>query len=54
MVPGKVKDHTEHVLNIFEEAAKLEAAAEKEEAEAPGEEKKGKVEWLLPGTLEDR
>lgn len=39
-------------INIFEEeAAKLEAAAEKEEAEAPEQEKKGKVEWLLQGTL---
>ena len=39
-------------INIFEEeAAKLEAAAEKEEANAPEQEKKGKVEWLLQGTL---
>lgn len=39
-------------INIFEEeAAKLEAAAEQEEANAPEQEKKGKVEWLLQGTL---
>ena len=39
-------------INIFEEeAAKLEAAAEQEEANAPELEKKGKVEWLLQGTL---
>ena len=39
-------------INIFEEeAAKLEAAAEQEEANAPEREKKGKVEWLLQGTL---
>ena len=39
-------------INIFEEeAAKLEAAAEQEEADAPEQEKKGKVEWLLQGTL---
>ncbi|KAI0067321.1 GMP synthase [Artomyces pyxidatus] len=37
-------------INVFEEeAAKLEAIAEKEEAE--GTEKKGKIEWLLQGTL---
>ena len=37
-------------IHIFEdEAAKLEAAAEK--AEAEGEDKKGKIEWLLQGTL---
>ena len=39
-------------INIFEEeAAKLEAAAEQEEANVPEQEKKGKVEWLLQGTL---
>lgn len=37
-------------IHVFEdEAAKLEAKAEK--AEAEGEDKKGKVEWLLQGTL---
>jgi len=37
-------------INIFEEeAAKIEAAAEEEEKE--GKEKKGRVEWLLQGTL---
>ncbi|KIM89011.1 hypothetical protein PILCRDRAFT_208099 [Piloderma croceum F 1598] len=37
-------------INIFEEeAAKIEAAAEEEEKE--GREKKGRVEWLLQGTL---
>lgn len=37
-------------IHVFEdEAAKLEAEAEK--AEAEGEDKKGKVEWLLQGTL---
>jgi GMP synthase (glutamine-hydrolysing) len=44
-------------INVFEEeAAKLEAAAEREEEEAKkagkGEgERKGKIEWLLQGTL---
>ncbi|KAI0316907.1 GMP synthase [Amylostereum chailletii] len=38
-------------INVFEsEAAKLEAAAEAEEREA-GAEAKGKIEWLLQGTL---
>jgi len=37
-------------IHVFEdEAAKLEAEAEK--AEAEGEDKKGKIEWLLQGTL---
>jgi GMP synthase (glutamine-hydrolysing) len=37
-------------INIFEEeAAKIEAAAEEEEKQ--GQEKKGRVEWLLQGTL---
>lgn len=37
-------------INVFEEeAAKLETEAEK--AEAEGEDKKGKIEWLLQGTL---
>ena len=37
-------------IHVFEdEAAKLEAEAEK--AEAKGEDKKGKIEWLLQGTL---
>ncbi|TFK98908.1 GMP synthase [Pterulicium gracile] len=42
-------------INIFEEeAAKIEAMAEEEEEEGgtqEGKEKKGKVEWLLQGTL---
>lgn len=39
-------------INVFEEeAAKLEAAAEQEEVNVPEQEKKGKVEWLLQGTL---
>ncbi|KAH8101021.1 GMP synthase [Cristinia sonorae] len=38
-------------INVFEEeAAKLEAAAEKEEKEN-GAEAKGRIEWLLQGTL---
>jgi hypothetical protein len=38
-------------INVFEaEAAKLEAAAEAEEQQE-GVEKKGRVEWLLQGTL---
>ncbi|KZV64723.1 GMP synthase [Peniophora sp. CONT] len=38
-------------INVFEEeAAKLEAEAEKEEKEKGGE-AKGKIEWLLQGTL---
>ena len=37
-------------IHVFEdEAAKLEAEAEK--AEAEGEDRKGKIEWLLQGTL---
>ena len=37
-------------IHVFEdEAAKMEAEAEK--AEAEGEDKKGKIEWLLQGTL---
>ncbi|KAI0787535.1 GMP synthase [Fomes fomentarius] len=37
-------------INVFEEeAAKIEAAAEREEAQ--GAEAKGKIEWLLQGTL---
>jgi GMP synthase (glutamine-hydrolysing) len=42
-------------INVFEaEAAKIEATAAAEEAQngdAQGEEKKGRVEWLLQGTL---
>ncbi|KAF8738471.1 hypothetical protein AX14_011460 [Amanita brunnescens Koide BX004] len=39
-------------INVFEtEAAKIEAAAEKEEKEKPDFESKGQVEWLLQGTL---
>lgn len=39
-------------INVFEaEAAKIEAAAEKEEKEKPDSESKGQVEWLLQGTL---
>ncbi|EPQ52894.1 hypothetical protein GLOTRDRAFT_131817 [Gloeophyllum trabeum ATCC 11539] len=39
-------------INVFEEqAAKIEAAAEKEEELAPSGERKGKIEWLLQGTL---
>lgn len=39
-------------INIFEEeAAKMEAQAEKEDADKPDSEKKGRVEWLLQGTL---
>jgi GMP synthase (glutamine-hydrolysing) len=42
-------------INVFEaEAAKIEAAAAAEEAQngdAQGEKKKGRVEWLLQGTL---
>lgn len=39
-------------INIFEEeAAKMEARAEKEDAGKPDSEKKGRVEWLLQGTL---
>ena len=38
-------------INVFEEeAAKLEAQAEKEEKES-GTEAKGRIEWLLQGTL---
>ena len=38
-------------INVFEaEAAKLEAQAEKEEKES-GAEAKGRIEWLLQGTL---
>jgi GMP synthase (glutamine-hydrolysing) len=39
-------------INVFEaEAAKIEAAAEAEEKEKPSTESKGRVEWLLQGTL---
>ena len=46
---GKIIGNT--FINIIkEEVAKLEATAE-EEAEAPEQEKKGEVDWLLQGTL---
>jgi len=39
-------------INVFEaEAAKIEGAAEEEEKEKPTAESKGRVEWLLQGTL---
>ncbi|KZT23068.1 GMP synthase [Neolentinus lepideus HHB14362 ss-1] len=39
-------------INVFEEqATKIEAEAEKEEELAASTEKKGKIEWLLQGTL---
>ncbi len=39
-------------INVFEaEAVKIEAAAEEEEKEKPTIESKGRVEWLLQGTL---
>ncbi|KAF7791632.1 hypothetical protein EIP86_002651 [Pleurotus ostreatoroseus] len=39
-------------INVFEEqAAKIEAEAESEDASKPDVERKGRVEWLLQGTL---
>ena len=39
-------------INVFEEeAAKIEAAAEEEDKNNNAAEKKGRVEWLLQGTL---
>jgi len=47
-----MEDYWNTFIGIFEEeAANIEAAAEEEK---DGREKKGRVEWLLQGTLSGR